>query len=448
MALRKYKILVLGADGFNANNEWAKVVSCTWGNLEQAPNPRDFDTVIVSCFVKDPEAINWDALPNLLNPEAVRNILFHDGRIIVAGDPRFSVNGSSLHSGNKFLEWTGLRFSWHDSGGDTVHVRQGKEFEKYSAYLQSLKKWDFSMESCDLTYKAGSEDTSIYETINVEGLASNRYNQHLAFEVTLSRMTNEYDYGCLIPKRIASGKLVFLPAISASIEDTLRIILRDLCAFSTAVQEPSWAKILVAPGQKEVDQQILEIRSEIAAKNATLASLEVLREGKRACLKLLYERELILEPIVWSMLRTLGARVEEPEEKNKEDGWITVQVGGDTYEGVLEIKSTKNDYLGEDGRKQLLDWINRGIEMRRKVYKGIFIGNSAVSKPLAERPSPFADNWKTSAELSKICALTTSDIFAAYEAHSVGSLNTEDFWKAIFACNGIFSFTNFMSGQA
>ena len=61
-------------------------------------------------------------------------------------------------------------------------------------------------------------------------------------------------------------------------------------------------------------------------------------------------------------------------EKNKEDGWITVKVDGIVYEGVLEIKSTKSGQFGEDGRKQLLDWIDRGRTLRLKNYKGYSLG--------------------------------------------------------------------------
>jgi hypothetical protein len=50
--------------------------------------------------------------------------------------------------------------------------------------------------------------------------------------------------------------------------------------------------------------------------------------------------------------------------------------------GVLEIKNTQSDQFSGDGRKQLLDWIDRGRTQEQMNYKGIFVGNSAVTKPV------------------------------------------------------------------
>ncbi len=105
------------------------------------------------------------------------------------------------------------------------------------------------------------------------------------------------------------------------------------------------------------------------------------------------------------LFRVIGAHVKVLEEKNKEDGWIIVEVGNTTYEGVLEIKSTKTDTFNERGRTKLLGWIDRGRTLQEKNYKGIFIGNSAVNRPKDERPLAFSGSWIKAAELSGICAL-------------------------------------------
>jgi hypothetical protein len=109
------------------------------------------------------------------------------------------------------------------------------------------------------------------------------------------------------------------------------------------------------------------------------------REKTRECLKLLYERGDQLEVVVRDILRGLGAHVEDPENPGKEDGWVTVQVSGQILEGVIEVKSTKNPQFGEDGIRQLLDWVDRGIQLRQKKYKGLFFGNSSVDKVINER---------------------------------------------------------------
>jgi len=78
---------------------------------------------------------------------------------------------------------------------------------------------------------------------------------------------------------------------------------------------------------------------------------------------------------------------------------------------VIEIKSTKSDQFGEDGRKQLLDLDRSRDELfRQKNYKGIFVGNSAVTKELKNRPDAFSDSWKKASALSQICALKSEDL--------------------------------------
>jgi hypothetical protein len=171
------------------------------------------------------------------------------------------------------------------------------------------------------------------------------------------------------------------------------------------------------------------------------------RVKARVCLKLLYEREYALEPVVRDILRQLGATVEEPAEKNKEDGWITIQVAGTTHEGVLEIKSATSDQFREDGRRQVSEWIERGREIRGKNYKRIFIGNSAVAKPLnslGDRPDAFSDSWKKAAKLSGICAMKSEELFLIYTLHKRGKVHLDDFWTKLFTTNGIFDIQPFI----
>ena len=200
-------------------------------------------------------------------------------------------------------------------------------------------------------------------------------------------------------------------------------------------QSRNGCRVFNVPGQKPIDEKIAQIRDVLAEQQTALEKAIVERTAARTCLKLLYEREFALEPVVRNIFRQLGAEVQEPTEKNKEDGWIAIQVAETTYEGVLEIKSTKNDQFGEDGRKQLLDWIDRGRTLRDKNYKGIFIGNSAVTKPLktlSDRPVAFSDSWKKAAALSQICAMKSEELYLIYLLHKQGKLNLDDFWTKLF----------------
>jgi hypothetical protein len=241
------------------------------------------------------------------------------------------------------------------------------------------------------------------------------------------------------------GPIIFLPEINLSDDEVMLIVLQDICGVHANLPEPEWIKEYNAPGQKEIDDKIIKINVDLENVFNKLQEAQNRKKEIRNCLKLLYEREFALEPVVIDILRVLGAHVEEPSEKNKEDGWIVVKTQKANYEGVLEIKSTKSDYFDENGRKQLLDWIDRGRTLRQKNYKGLFIGSNSVNKPLSERPWAFSDNWSKAAELSGICALKTEDLYYIYLLYSKRKLDIDNFWDDLFTTNGIFNMKSYFS---
>ena len=268
--------------------------------------------------------------------------------------------------------------------------------------------------------------------LHKEVLCQNRYNNALAFALIL----------CY--NRVELGQLFFLPRIPLPEDETIQLVLSCL-GIDSELPEPEWLEGFDAPGQEEFDNEIDRIESQFGTLKKQLATAHEKRTKCRECLKLLYEKEYALEPVVRDVLRGLGADVEDPKEKGKEDGWLVVKVGDKTYEGVLEIKSTRRDQFSEDGRKQLLEWIDRGRAQRRKKYKGIFVGNSAVEKPIHDRPDAFSDNWKSAAELSEICALKTEHLYAIYVLKKIGKINMDEIWTTIFESNGVLNFDKYLA---
>lgn len=441
MHTRQHKTLLIGASGYNCSDDDKQLECCLWTDIANA-NLRDFDTVILNLLNLDPGSCNWAAFQALLNPKATRDILFNEGTILIIGDPRFSTPYTGQHgvSGHApFLAWTGIDFTWDGQMGDTMTLSQERRHQRYHEYLKLLRSWSYSLAGCKLPDK--SSQTKVYETINVIPLVTNRYRHHVAFEVILAKGRDQYNsYSGTSFVISASGELIFLPQVTGSTDDALKIILREICGLTICSEEPSWIKPLSAPRQIPIDEKILAVSQQIESLQTTLTNLREERTQKRQALKLLYEREFVLEPLVWEILTALGAQIEEPVERNKEDGWITVSSNGTTLEGVLEIKSTKKDHFTEDGRKQLIDWIQRGISQREKKYKGLFIGNSAVDKPHDQRLHPFPGSWTKAAELSEICAFTTSQLYHAFQKDCAGQLDRDLFWKTIFECNGVCSF--------
>jgi hypothetical protein len=232
--------------------------------------------------------------------------------------------------------------------------------------------------------------------------------------------------------------MVFLPEVELPEDEALMVVLRDLCGVESGLPGPEWLEQFTVPGQDVIDKNIQRIKGGLTQGLKDLQSQEAQREKVRGCLKLLYDRGDSLAEAVRDVLRSLDAEVEEAQERGKEDGWVVVRVGPHVFQGVLEVKGTKNDQFDETGIRQLLDWRRRGVELREKKYKGVFIGNSAVEKLPGERPWPFADNWTQSLQLHEMVALTTTDLYALHILNSGGRLDKQAFWQRLFATNGIF----------
>jgi hypothetical protein len=458
---RPRKVIIIGSTGYKQANSRIKVECYLWGKIEKIVNIRDYDTVILNLLSlsdkKVRSTINWESFDSTLNIITSYEILSHGGEIIIVGDPRFRIprhqttdmRGKETFKETPFLLWTGFKFHWDKDPGDTVSFVDDYRHRKLVPYIKKLNKWDYSLYRLELNHDilkiAYNYDVMRRKnysfTYNVDLFCTNRYNNGLAFIVRLLMLRGsralDREY----------GPIVFLPQIDASDDEMITMILCDICGVEASMPEPKWLENYTAPGEPEVNEKISDVENEIIKSFDNLKNLKKRREQVRTCLKLLYERKKGLEPVVREILRMLGAEVEDPDEPNKEEDWITVKIKDVEYEGVLEVKSTGSEQFSEDGIRQLLEWVNRGIVKRKKKYKGIFIGNSCVEETPNKRPWPFSDSWKKSAELSDICAIRTIDLYKIYLLYSERKIDIESFWEDVFNTKGIFSIDKYKDSR-
>ncbi len=455
MSQRRKKVLIIGAKGYQMISKEIRVECRLWSDIGKIKNIRDYDTLVLDLLQitenSRRQGVKWDKFGALLDFHSTADILFNGGMIIVVGDPRFSVGGQKgkevkrkgISEPVPFLKWTGITFDWDSEPGDTLVFKDDYEHRKFTDYVEKIGKWEYSLGACRIDMDVLSQRFNLDYIRREERemrlardyFCCNRYKNALAFTLRYHYCDLRYGREEVLE---ASGPMLFLPALSISEDETLQLILACICGIEADLPEPEWLSEFSAPGQNAVDAEITQIEGELQTQLEQLDRAHHQQAERRKCLRLLYEREYGLEPVVRDTLRGLGAHVEDPTEKNKEDGWVVVKVGNITYEGVLEIKSTRSDSFGEDGRKQLLDWIDRGRTLREKKYKGIFIGNSAVDKPLTERPWAFGDSWTKAAELSGICAMKTEDLYVIHLLKARGLVELDIFWKDIFETNGVF----------
>lgn len=467
MVRRKHKVILIGAKGYQRTAEGLQVDCFLWSQIAQVRNIRDYDTIILDLLPLENESsreeIAWEHFFSLLDFHSTMDVLQNGGMIIVIGDPRYRINLKQKHEKSEkdskeskereFLSWTGIDFVWDSEPGDTVIFQNDYDHRQYSEYVNKLNRWEYSLATCNVNIETLSsrfnmgyiEKQSGDIHLSKDRFCYNRYKNGLAFALQYQYRKREYHDWRVVEE---FGPIVILPKISLPEDDTIQIVLTEICGIATNLPEPEWLSEFPAPGQKAIDDEITRIKGELENTFDRLKKAQEQKQECRKCLKLLYEREFALEPVVRDILRGLGAHAEDPVENNKEDGWIVVKLGDTTKEGVLEIKSTKSDTFSEEGRKQLLDWIDRGRTLRRKNYKGIFIGNSAVDKPYKERPWAYSDSWSKAAELSGICALKTEDLYVIHLLNARGKLDLDQFWKDIFETNGIFDMKKYRDALA
>jgi hypothetical protein len=451
MSNRQRKIMLIGATGYNQSDDEIKIDCFEWREIQKIENIKDYDVLILDLLKLDTEEvrkrIKWKHFISILNFEITRDIILNNGMIIVIGDPRFTIMDGIVN----FLDWSGLIFYWDNRPGTTIITSSDYRHKKFLEYLKYLKDWKYSLSVVEINKQIIEpflnieflEKRNAEISIKEDNLCETRYNCGVAFEIRyqiLETIRNE------VKNVVHSyGPMIFLPKIYLDEDETLLLVLEYICGIEIELTEPEWLEQYSAPGQAEIDKKIKEIETKIEKLSNQLEEEQLKKENIRKCLKLLYEIKRPLEPVVREMLEVLGAQVEEPKEDNKEDGWIKLNIEGKIYEGVLEIKSTKSEQFGEEGIKQLLDWINRSIRLRKKKYKGIFIGNNAINIPPDKRPNAFSDNWVKSAELSEICALKSEDLYNIYLINSQNNINLNLFWEELFNTNGIFYMKSFLN---
>lgn len=429
------KLLILGHNAYNHVSEDFRIDAFLWDKIPQECNIRDYDHIILSLLDIESKTLpEWDKFNKLINIETFYDFMYSKGEIIILGDPRVEIKGDIFDL--SFLAWTGIKFNWDSASGDTVKFNNHYEYSRYKEYFSKLNKWEYSLDSATLHSKAWEGITPYKVSINRAYICSNRYHNGLGIQ---------FAYSLKDKNGISDdfGKIIFLPVISLSEDETIELVLSDVYDISFETSEPEWVDEVKAFGQNDIDLDIKAISDEITSK----AELLEIKRGElarcRKYIKLIYEKEFPLEPIVRDVIKELGAIVREPVEKNKEDGWLTVESNGETYEGVMEIKSTRKDTFDEGGRKQLVDWVDRGRIIESKDYKGIFIGNSAIEKPLSERPSPYSSSWLKATELSRFCVIESSHLYLIYILYKHGLIEISEFWKEVFNTNGAFDMKDY-----
>ncbi len=216
-----------------------------------------------------------------------------------------------------------------------------------------------------------------------------------------------------LTKRVGLGHIVLLPSdYDYRNGELLEKCIQTLLGDKKVTPQPSWAKDILVPGQKELISKINTVNTQISVLEK---ERETAIEGKQKleCWKyLLYEKgKHQLEPVVREALAVLGCNI-EPQPDKESDGIAACDYGTALLEVVGSKNTIKIEKLGE-----LIKNIGDYISQKGGQPKGILIGNPFCEESLDNRlpkdsQKPlFAKELIESAENQGITVLLTTDIY-------------------------------------
>jgi hypothetical protein len=430
------RVAVIGAAKWSHEDEDLQIDCVEWNTLFSAINLRDYDEWVMD-LQSIPERVAKSSILGSLTPSYLYECLTTGLMIYLLGDPRLEVNFET--ETKPFLEWTGYRFDWDDTPG-TVSSRQTSLCKNYhlDEYLSTFSKSSYGLKGI----AAGQGFALAKKPVNTIGqlctfqlqwLTSTRYNVYPSCAIsflTFNQLRNE------VPQ--FHGAILFVPTVPHEPENALARFLKATCDIDLGSEQPAWLEDLAVPGQDLLDAEIANLTRERQKLDRAVEDKNRERSVARSSLAVLYQSGLALEIAVKKMLADMGAQIIEATKSGNEDGRVTIEIDGKTFEGVLEIKSVKKPTFDIDGLRQVSNWVQAAQIEKSRRFKGIFIGNHMIAKPPAQRSDPFSPQWKSSSTVLEVAALSTITLFTAYRRIKEGTLEVQRFWKGLFTTNGIF----------
>jgi hypothetical protein len=463
---KKRRLAVLGVGDVSAGSADWTVHSFPWSYGGETAVVADYDVALVNLldtglqesFIRRGLSgdVNGEVVFGLLR--AAGQLLLAGGEIVVLGHPDFHVKTQSgLGAGfarhwSSMPHWTGMVLEWDENAGDKVERAVGQEASdpasRFFSYLQLVRRYDYSLLSATVSEDflnslgpvpavgtAGAVERSL--RLETRPLAKTRRGGAIASEHRVRVFTRPVARRQEGWTGRQGGTVWLLPGCEMTPRETVAYVLREAYGVHIALPAPPWLANIAAPGEAAIVTQLAAAQAELDAAASKLAALEAQRDGVRAVLGVVAAGEDELENRVRDLLGSLGAQVEPPIERNKEDGWISVEVAGKVLEGVLEIKSTRNPGFDEAGLRQLMDWVSRTESARKRPYKGIFIGNSAYARPPEERGDPFSSSFRATAQAHGFVAITVVTLLRELRRVVDEGADPAAFWSDLFERRGV-----------
>jgi hypothetical protein len=454
---RPKRILVIGSDGHGRD-----VTSYRWEKLPTGINVADYDVVVLNfaAFAADSvlaEGFPVDRLPSL---ESMTRLLFApQSEIVAIGSPATLIGPPSkpgqsqqpFYDGRERADyWLPFYLGVEDNKGRSYEVLDGEWryfFEGLSEY-HWIASSDLPVRYPEPAHYLAPVTTQANEIFfRVDALAQTRFEKAIEMKVVV-RAVRAYRHnpaGSPVASSdgiaeahdvVAESSPVFWLPTPDQVDPTeaIDLILGERYGVAENLREPGWVRGFALPAEAP-------IAAEIAGLEGRRSTLEVEIDAARARAVeaaapklLLYEKgKQVLEPIVRSSLRQLGAEVDDPQEEGIEDGLLGRPPSA---AAVLEIKGRKGQ-IKQDDVRQVVQWASDARGRDGVAYKPIIVGNPHCEEEPAQRGDPLTAKALEYAINSDAALLTTVQIFEALSRRQRGQFDDEAFWAAVFAAKGV-----------
>lgn len=437
------------------------VTSYSWDSLPRNLNVADYDSVILDfvSFIEDRKlagGINLELLPT--REQFGRLIFSEESEVIAIGVPNTEIgfedpeDDDSAGIVRRLPFYAGTFVTWWLPAFPRIISESGEEIrdidQEFEYYFRHVQQWSYHVTNEMLDnlprYSGGSEYLRVIDprtarlSGSVSSIANTRFQQPIAFELK---------FWALAEKRIVrmdeepfellkeSGRIIWLPPpTTITRSDAVRLILQERYGIGTVQEPPAWVQMYPLPNEIPLQEEILRLDQGIQRLEEELAAIQLGLDEEQWFRGLLYEQgENVLEPIVRDSLRILGAQVEDPHRRGREDGRLIDPSG---RSGMLEIKGRGGTLRLSDVR-ELHDWVSDAVANEGWDGKGLLIANLFNNEPPSERRDIFPRNAVQTAERFDQCLMTTTQLFRALRSNQRGALDVQEFWDAIFGTVGI-----------
>lgn len=238
-------------------------------------------------------------------------------------------------------------------------------------------------------------------------------------------------------------KCVFLPNINVSnlnqgefLSDLVKSI-KKVKNFSVKENIPIWTSEYFLPGEREVKNQMVSVKNQIAQLNKKLeeniSSLDLFAHKKRMFTSSGYELEICVKEI----FQQLGFEFIEAEE-NRDDLILRYQ----DKIAVIEIKGVTKS-AAEKHAAQLEKWAANYFESTLIQPKAILLVNTYKDLPLKDRLEPnFPDQMIRYSTQRTHCLMTTLNLLNIYYTILLDESKKDEVIESIFTTVGVYDKSN------